>query len=144
VTSGARRGRAQSLVEFALVIPLFLGLTLLTVEAGRLMLVWSLLSEATREAARTAVLPSTTSTAPVVTSALQLTSWFGVTSSNVTVYANGTPVSGAFAKRRGDAVSVSISYTYTLFIVRPLGWQSSGSPFASLSMPVQTVMRAEG
>jgi len=139
----AQRGRAQSLVEFALVVPLFLGVVLLTIEAGRLMIVWSLLSEASREATRTAVLPGTTTTAPVVSSALQLTAWFGTTSSDVSVLKNGVSVSGAFAKNRGDTVSVRIVYHYTATIVRPLGAFWPGRP-PTIDIPVQTQMRAEG
>jgi Flp pilus assembly protein TadG len=143
VTRRARSGRAQSLVEFALVAPLFFGVVLLTLESGRLMIVWSLLAEASREATRTAVLPGTTTTSPVVSSALQLTAWFGTTSADVSVLKNGAPVSGAFSKQRGDTVSVRIVYHYTAVIARPLGQLWPGKPPA-IDIPVQTQMRAEG
>jgi Flp pilus assembly protein TadG len=139
-----RRGRAQSLVEFALVVPLFLGVLLLTVEVGRVMIVWSLLSEASREAARTAVLPGTTTTAPVVTSALQLTSWFGTTAGEVSVMRNGTPLTGTLAKQRGDTIKVRIVHPYIVTIARALGLAWPGPSLASLSIAVETQMRAEG
>jgi Flp pilus assembly protein TadG len=139
-----RRASGQALVEFALVAPIFFALLLLTFEGGRLILIWSCLTEGSREGARTAVLASTTSTAPVVNSALNITSWAGVTSGNVSVSRNGTTVSGSFSKARGDVVGVSLTYTYTVFIAQNLGPNWPGLPFVSLPIAVRTLMRAEG
>jgi Flp pilus assembly protein TadG len=144
VTRGAGRRRAQSLVEFALVVPLFLGVLLLTVEAGRLMIVWSLLSEASREATRTAALTGTTTTTPVVDSALQLTAWFGTTASEVTVMRNGTPVTGTLTKQRGDVVKVRIVHPYAIAVAGSLGPMWPGMSLPWLSIAVETQMRAEG
>jgi Flp pilus assembly protein TadG len=144
MTLRRKRSRAQSLVEFALVVPLFLGLTLLTVEAGRLVVVWSLLLEASREATRTAILPATNSSTTIVNNALQLTGWFGTTAAEVTVFKNGTPVTGGFTKQRGDTVSVRIVHTHHIVFVRPLGFAWPGLPFQAVTIPVQTHMRAEG
>jgi hypothetical protein len=117
---------------------------LLTFEAGRMMFIWALLLESSREAARIAILASSTTTTPIVNSALDLTSWFGVTASNVTVYDNGVPVSGAFTRHRGDAISVNITYTYHVFIAQAIGSDGLQLPFTTLTIPVQTQMRAEG
>ena len=132
-----RRPRGQALTEFALVVPIFLTFLLLTFEAGRLVFTWSCLTEGSREAARTAVLASTTTTTPIVNAALDVTAWSGVTSSQVTVLHNGSVVSGTFTKQRGDEMAVRISYTYAVTIAHAL-------PFTSLPIVVQTQMRAEG
>ena len=139
-----KRARAQALVEFAFVVPIFLGLLLLTFEAGRMVFTWSCLKEGSREAARTAILASTTSTTPVVNAALDLTSWTGVTSSNVSVAKNGSTVSGSFTKQRADAMTVTITLTYRILIAQSLGPAWPGIPFTSLPITVQTRMRAEG
>jgi Flp pilus assembly protein TadG len=136
--------RGQALTEFALVMPLFVALLLLTFEAGRLVLTWSCMLEGSREAARTAVLKRTTATAPVVNAALDLTGWSGVTAADVTVSRNGSAVSGTFSKQRGDEIAVSISFTYTVFIAQSLGSALPSLPFVSLPITVQTQMRAEG
>ena len=136
--------RGQALTEFALAVPISCALMLLTFEAGRLLITWDYLIEGSREATRTAVLPSTTSTTPVVNAALNLTAWAGVTAPNVTVSKSGSAVSGAFTKQRGDVMAVSIAYTYTVFIARDFGPLWPGLPFASLPITVHTQMRAEG
>jgi Flp pilus assembly protein TadG len=136
--------RGQALSEFALAVPIFLVLMLLTFEAGRLVFTWSCLMEGGREGARVAVLGSTTSTTPISNATLNLTGWMGVTASNVSVSRNGSVVTGTFTKQRGDAMSVTISYTYTVFIAQGLGPAWPGLPFASLPMTIHTQMRAEG
>jgi len=48
----ARRSRGQSLVEFALIFPIFLGMLFGLIDAGRLIYLNSTLSQAAREAGR--------------------------------------------------------------------------------------------
>jgi hypothetical protein len=57
---------------------------------------------------------------------------------------NGTTVSGSFSKQRGDTMTVTINFTYTVFIAQGLGSNAPGLPFASLPITVRTQMRAEG
>src|SRR5258708_1305864 len=124
--------RGQALTEFAMVAPIVFALMLLTFEGGRLYFTWACLTEASREGARTAVLASTTSTTPIANAALSLTAWTGVTSANVAVARNGTTVSGAFTKQRGDVMTVTITFTYTVYIAQSesAGWP--GLPFTTL------------
>ncbi len=53
----SHRERGQSLVEFALAMPLFVLLLAFALEGGRLMAMWISVNNATREAARVAALP---------------------------------------------------------------------------------------
>ena len=140
----AGRHGGQALAEFALVVPVFFALLLLTFEGGRLLFTWSCLTEASREGARTAVLASTTSTTSIVNTTLDLSAWSGVTAANISVSRNGSAVSGPFSKQRGDQVAVTINFTYTVFIAQSLGPNWPGLPFTSLPMKVRTQMRAEG
>jgi Flp pilus assembly protein TadG len=142
--SGVRRHRAQSLTEFALTVPMFVALMLVTFEAGRLMFTWSVLLEATREATRTAVLSSSTNTTPIVNSALNLGASMGIRAADVTVWQNGSQVSGTFSRQRGDQMAVSIAYSYTVFIARYVGVTWPGLSFLSLPFTLRTQMRAEG
>jgi Flp pilus assembly protein TadG len=132
------------MVEFALVAPIFFTLLLLTFEGGRLIFTWSCLTESSRDGARTAILASTTSTTPIVNSALNLSAWSGVTAANVSVTRNGSTVSGSFIKLRGDQMAVTISFTYTVYIAQGFGPNYPGLPFTSLPISARTQMRAEG
>jgi Flp pilus assembly protein TadG len=139
-----KHSRAQAITEFALTAPILFALILLTFEGGRLYFTWTCLTEATREGARTAVLASTTTTTPVVNAALNLTAWTGVTPTDISVSRNGSVVSGSFTKQRGDAMAVTITFTYMVTIAQSLGAQWPGLPFTMLPITVRTQMRAEG
>src|SRR5690349_8430431 len=64
IRSGKRRFRGQSMVEFALVAPMFFALILGTIELGRLMWVDHTLANATREGARYAMVHGAMATTP--------------------------------------------------------------------------------
>lgn len=57
-----RKGRGQALVEFALVVPLVILLILATVDFGRAIYAYNAMSEAARQANRTAIVDQTTPT----------------------------------------------------------------------------------
>src|SRR5438270_4660530 len=61
----SRRWSAQALVEFALVLPLFLLLVLGLIDFSRLLFTYISLTNGARELARTAALPRSTSTASI-------------------------------------------------------------------------------
>jgi hypothetical protein len=61
---GRDRSRGQSLVEFALVAPMLFVLILGTIEAGRFILYYEVLNNATREGARYAIVHGSDSTCP--------------------------------------------------------------------------------
>ena len=133
---GRRRG--QTLVEFALTFPVFILLFFSLVEGGRLMFTWVLLSEATRDGARTAVLPSTTSTTTITTKVNEFAKYApGFSTSSVTVSRNGTEVSGSFTKSRGDTMKVQIVYTFAFLSGNTL-------PFVSREIITYMERRAEG
>lgn len=131
------RNRGQTLVEFALTFPVFILLIFSLIEGGRLMFTWVLLSEASREGARTAVLPNTASTTTISSRVAEIAGFApGFAANNLAVYKNGTAVSGVFAKTRGDTMKVQIDYTFTFL---------SGTllPFTTRAITTATEMRAE-
>jgi Flp pilus assembly protein TadG len=62
ILQGGRASRAQSMVEFALVFPLFLGLLLAVFDTARFMAVYAGISNGVRAGARMATIPSATDT----------------------------------------------------------------------------------
>jgi Flp pilus assembly protein TadG len=126
---------AQSLVEFALVFPIVLTMMLSVIEGGRLIFTWIILAEASREAARTATLHNTTSTATVANRAMDLGNVVGATTSEVSVQLNGVTQSGTFSrtKQRGDIILVQIDHTFT----------PTGVSFADVPITVSTQMPVE-
>src|SRR5439155_6695641 len=110
---GMRPRRAQALVEFALIFPIVLTMMLSVIEGGRLIFTWMVLAEASREAACTATLHNTTTTAAVANRAMDLGNAVGATTGEVSVQLNGAAQSGTFspAKQRGDIILVQIDHT---------------------------------
>jgi hypothetical protein len=62
--SGRHRSRGQALVEFTLVAPMLFLLILGTIEAGRFILFYEVMNNATREGARYAIVHGADSTCP--------------------------------------------------------------------------------
>jgi Flp pilus assembly protein TadG len=125
--------RGQALVEFALVVPMFLLLLFVIIEGGRFILYYETLNNATREGARYAIVngantigcpsgpPALGSSACDVSGNNVITrvssAAFGVLGSGVTV----TPTWHDPADNgRGSTVTVTATYTYTTIIPVPL------------------------
>lgn len=96
-----RVNRGQSLVEFALVLPLVLGLLMITFDAGRLMFIYSVVSNAAKEGAR----------AGVVISATDDRIRAAVTSSTLNL-APTVNISPTGNRNQGDMLEVTVSYTF--------------------------------
>ncbi len=121
--------KAQGMVEFALVLPLLLILMLGLIEVGRFLLVYSMVSAASREAARYGAaagdvgggVPHFLDCAGIRAAAVRVGSIAGVTADNTTIgydhgpdtdiYANACPPSGATVEL-GDRVRVSVTVNY--------------------------------
>lgn len=103
--------RAQSLVEFALVGPVFLLLVFGVIEGGRLVWAYNSVNHAAQEAARLAVLSDTGSVAAVQSQAVDSADPLTVQAADVTVEINDG--STAFADREiGDRIRVTVDYDF--------------------------------
>ncbi len=129
-----RRERGQSLVEFALVLPIFLIITLAAIDFGWALRAYVISTNAAREGARVGVVGSSSDaikTAVVDRSAGLLTT------SNVSV----TNAKGA----SGTNVTVGVTYSYNY--ITPLGSLVStftgGSLPSPLAIQATAVMRLE-
>src|SRR4051794_11308010 len=100
--------RGQSMIEFALILPVFLLLAMGVVDLGRAFFTWNLVGNTAREGARYAIVSSRTST-QIVTYA---TGQAGVSGVTVTVVSRGTG---------GDANSPAvIEASYSFNAITPL------------------------
>lgn len=124
--------RGQSVVEFALVLPILVMIVMGIVEFGRIFMVQQIVTNASREGARTAVLPSSTSD-DVQTTVTNYMSSGGLTgTTNVQMTNVGVTVPS------GSATSVTVNYTLSILtgsIIPGLG--------DSINISHTTVMRHE-
>jgi hypothetical protein len=118
-----RRERGQTVVEFALILPIFLIVLFLLVEFGVGFSRWIVITNATREAARYAAVQDDNATV-VADAAVQraIDTSSGLLSSGdatVDVYFLDGPDDGATVGDQGDSVVVEADMDYSL--ITPLG-----------------------
>jgi Flp pilus assembly protein TadG len=127
----SRRGAA--LVEFAVVMPVFLVFIVGMIEIGRAIMVQQLITNASREGARIAGYDSTTQTS-TITSAVN-TSLSNVKITNATTTVSPDPPSGA---SDGQQVSVTVSIPYA-----QVSWVPSPFFLKNRTLQATSVMRRE-
>ncbi|MCO6455567.1 MAG: pilus assembly protein [Pirellulaceae bacterium] len=128
---GLRR-RGASVVEFALVAPVFVLLVLGMIEYGRMIMVQQIITNASREGARQAVLDG--ATAGDVTA--QVNTYLANASvQGATVTITPDPLSDAAF---GDPVTVAVDISFS-----QVSWLPSPLFLANTSLQAQTVMRRE-
>ena len=124
--------KGQSVVEFALVLPILVMIVMGIVEFGRIFMAQQIVTNASREGARSAVLPSSTSS-DVETTVLNYMTSGGLTGpTNVQMTNVGQTVP------TGSATSVNVNYTLSILtgtIIPGLG--------DSVTITHTTVMRHE-
>ncbi len=109
--------RGQAVVEFALVLPIFLLLLFGAVEFGRAYLTVHILTNASREGARCGSMPGNTEQ-DVVARVSEFLQGTGINPGDCTITVQvtdeqGAPRSGGLAEaRQGDRVTVSVQYNF--------------------------------
>jgi Flp pilus assembly protein TadG len=114
----ARSERAQSLVEFALVLPLFLLLLFALVDFGRAFFTWQVVTNASREGARAGAVQSTAAEIDTKIYESFCSAWPDASScalDTTKLTITKTNVQGP----RGDEVTVALSYDFDY--VTPMG-----------------------
>jgi Flp pilus assembly protein TadG len=115
-----RRRRGQSLVEFALALPVIFILVLGIVEGGRLVYSLTTLHFAVQEGGRLAALPGTASVSAVQSHVSNNARFMTVPTGSVTVSVNNG--AKAYTSRAsGDRVVVSADYTYSPIVTSIFG-----------------------
>lgn len=127
-----RNRRAASAVEFAIVAPVFFLFVFGMIEYGRMVMVQQILTNASREGARQAVLDGATTAAVQTTVNSYLTSG-SISGATVTVTPN-PPTNAAF----GDPVTVTVSIAFS-----QVSWLPSPMYLGGKTLTATTVMRRE-
>jgi hypothetical protein len=127
-----RNRRAAAAVEFAVVAPVFFLLVFGLIEYGRMVMVQQMLTNASREGARHAVLDGATST-EVTTIVNDYLSSGSISGATVTVTPN-PPTNAEF----GDPVTVAVSIPFS-----QVSWLPSPMYLGEKTLTANTVMRRE-
>jgi hypothetical protein len=131
-----RRQRGQSMVEFALLLPIFLVVLFLIIDFGVGVSRWVVITNSTREGARIGAVGATTAE---IADKVSTTSNGLLAPSDVNVYYLDTDGNGDVGDR-GDSVVVESSYDYGL--ITPLQ-VFLGLAFDSITLNTCTDMRLE-
>jgi Flp pilus assembly protein TadG len=114
------RGRGQALVEFALIIPIFLAVLLGLMEGAYYAFTLNSLDRAVQEGGRhAAIVPPPIGTGAATITAVQIrvsdsATGLTVTPSSVSVSVNGCATAACFtARTTGDRVRVAFTYSHT-------------------------------
>lgn len=144
-----KRRSGQALVEFALVVPIFLLLVIGVIEFGRAWNLQQTLTDAAREGARRAVVFDPTLSVAAVNTAIKAkiqaagfdSTLAGITWQNCT----NTPCTAAadFNVNRGNVLNVQVTMPYRFIFLRPLMNLANTSANGSLTLSTATQMRKE-
>jgi hypothetical protein len=127
-----RNRRAAAAVEFALVAPVFFLLVFGMIEYGRMVMVQQVITNASREGARIAVLDGSTTT-EVTTRVNEYLTSGSISGATVTVSPN-PPSNAEF----GDPVTVSVSIPFS-----QVSWLPSPMYLGATTLTATTIMRRE-
>jgi Flp pilus assembly protein TadG len=127
-----RKRRAAAAVEFAIVAPVFFLLVFGLIEYGRMVMVQQIITNASREGARTAVLDGATTAGVTAAVNNYLTSG---SISGATVTVNPNPPTTA---QYGDPVTVTVSVPFS-----QVSWLPSPMYLGGKTLTSSTVMRRE-
>ena len=105
---GSRSG--VSMIECAIVLPLFAMLVLGILEFGRAFMVSQVVTNSAREGARIGTMPTSTSNSQIEARVNDFLADAGITTATTTVSVDSGSLAGA---SRGDAVTVQVSVPFT-------------------------------
>lgn len=112
------------LAEAALVIPILIGVTLFTIEFGRVIYITNSINQVARSTARIASVTTSYTTSQLINSSGAMNLLPDVSRLTLTI----TPAPGS-ARTIGTRITVTAQYNYNP-IVNPFGILNSGSPWA--------------
>jgi Flp pilus assembly protein TadG len=136
--------RAQTLIEFAFVLPIFLIMLVGIFEFGRALVEYNSLSNGAREGARAAIVPSK-SVSDITAAARAATVSVGATPVvTITAYRNGSALGDPAARQSGDTVQVQVTHTFQPIFFAAHGYAQRGiGGLASIAMSGTAKMRVE-
>jgi Flp pilus assembly protein TadG len=142
--------KGAAMVEFALVIPLFLVLAFGIIEFSLMLYDQAVITNASREAARSAIAfrnPKLTITQIQAVAdnycGTHLIKFGGGTSQNVTVTPVPAPATNPITGTAGTSITVTVTYPYNFLIIGALLDILTGGSFAAPPLSATTVMNNE-
>jgi Flp pilus assembly protein TadG len=114
--TGKKSRKGSTLVEFAIVLPIYLVFVFAIIEYGRMVLVQQIITNAAREGARVGVLDNSTGTT-VSTAANQILSAAGIASATISATPN-PPSSATYASP--VTVTVSVPFSSVTWLPSPM------------------------
>jgi Flp pilus assembly protein TadG len=136
--------RGAALLETAITLPLLLFVCIGIIEFGRLYQTWQVMTNAAREGARVAVLPSPTNAGYASRVRQYLDS--GGLKSDSTVGVNVTPVNVSLGSGgTASASKVTVTYPFTFMVLQPIAQLvvSGSTVGAPITITTAAVMRNE-
>jgi len=130
-----RRGAAA--VEFAIVAPVFFLMILGMVEIGRAIMVQQIITNASREGARLAVLPQQT-TAGVETRVAEILQSAGISGADVQILDIAGNTMNPETAEYGDVINVTVSVPFS-----EVSWLPASKYLSGKELTATTVMRTE-
>ncbi|MBN1590226.1 MAG: pilus assembly protein [Pirellulales bacterium] len=130
-----RRGAAA--VEFAIVAPVFFLMILGMIEVGRAVMVQQIITNASREGARLAVLPGTTAT-DVTNRVEEILANQTVTGATVEILDESGGVVDPTTAQYGDVIKVTVSVPFS-----NVSWMPPWKYFKDKTLVASTIMRTE-
>lgn len=133
----AESGRGQSLVEFALILPIFILVLVGLFDVGRAVFAYNTISNASRESVRVAIVNQTT--ADVQDEALKQAVSLGLVPADVTITYVGPSGTGTCSAPYGISCLATVTVQYAYSAATPVIGQIIG-PFtmtATTQMPVE-------
>jgi len=128
--------RGQSIVEFALVAPLFFFMVLGVIEGGRMIYAYNTINHAAQEAAREGILVSTANVSQVRNRAVTAADPLKITPGNVTVQVNGGAKN--YSDREiGDRLRVTINYSFSPIVTMVFGSSTAIGLSATSEMMIE-------
>jgi Flp pilus assembly protein TadG len=136
--SSRRERRGAAVVEFAIVAPIFMLFVFGIIEYGRMVMVQQILTNASREGARVAVLEGSTGT-DVVNAVVDYcdASRITVTEDDITILVSGSEADPSTAET-GDPVTVQLQVAF-----RDVSWLPSPMYLGTSNLNASSIMRKE-
>jgi Flp pilus assembly protein TadG len=124
-------------VEFAIIAPVFFLMILGMIEIGRAVMVQQIITNASREGARLAVLPGATAT-DVSTRVEEILSSSTVSGATVQILDEGGSEIDPQTAEYGDVIKVTVSVPFS-----EVSWLPASTYFGGRTLTASTVMRTE-
>lgn len=136
-----RRPSGQSLIEFALVLPIFLVILFSLFELGRALVEYNSLANAAREGARAGIVPTKTVTEITQAARSSTVTAGALPAVEVLAFRSGTQLADPATRTSGDSLQVRVSHTFVPIFFIAGGFSPSGIGGLGVQIPMSSTAR---